>query len=85
MGGTATSYAYDAQGRVQRIDTTIDAKTYSRYSLYNTQGQLSYLGYPDSASNTAALGVRHEYNTLGYATRISRDTTAGSGARWRNR
>jgi RHS repeat-associated protein len=70
--GTTHAFIYDAQSRLTQTDSTIVGKTYNRYTLYNAQGQVSYVGYPDSANNIAPFGVRHSYNAYGYATTVAR-------------
>jgi RHS repeat-associated protein len=70
--GTTHAFIYDAQSRLTQTNSTIVGKTYNRYTLYNAQGQVSYVGYPDSANDIAPFGVRHSYNAYGYATTVAR-------------
>jgi RHS repeat-associated protein len=76
-GGTTHTFIYDAQNRLTQTDSTIVGKTYNRYTLYNAQGQVSYVGYPDSANDVAPFGVRHSYNAYGYATTVARQDNPG--------
>ena len=73
MGSTVHEQKYDLQGRLVQTDSTIDGFVYSRYTLYNAQGQVGYIGYPDGAKDYLPFGVVHAYNSFGYATQIAHD------------
>jgi RHS repeat-associated protein len=72
MNNIKHEFKYDAQSRLTQTDATIGGKLHNRYSLYNALGQLSYIGYPDSANNIAPFGVRHRYNAYGYPITVTR-------------
>ena len=54
---------------------------YLSTSLYNPQGQLDYVGYPQSVKGDAGFGVRYRYNQFGYQTSvIARDASLSNPA-----
>ena len=53
---------------------------YLSTSLFNPQGQLEYVGYPQSVKGDAGFGVRYNYNAYGYQTNVASRDNNVSGA-----
>jgi RHS repeat-associated protein len=72
LRGTTHTYTYDAQSRNIATETVIEgfAPAYNRYSLYNRQGQLAYIGYPRASLTSDRFSVRYSYNANGFADKV---------------
>ena len=76
INGYATTWTYDcanAKGKQCSTTTTIDGKRYDRHTLYNPEGQISYVGYPHAefigaagAAIVQGQSLRYAYNAQGF-------------------
>lgn len=67
--GYKRTYAYDALGRVQKVDSTIDGVVYSTQSGYDSAGRLDTVTYPKG------FKVKRTYNTAGFPLEVKNGTT----------
>ncbi|MES2930633.1 MAG: RHS repeat-associated core domain-containing protein [Patescibacteria group bacterium] len=72
--GSDTAYTYDANGNIDSEIKTIASAPYTTYYIYDRQGNLSALGYPDSSQ------VRYLYNPAGYINQLKKKEPGGSFA-----
>ena len=71
-GSITHEYVYDAQARPQQVKSTIDNQIFIRTTLYNTKGQMSYVGYPATQPGEQPLGLITTYNLYGFADKVQR-------------
>ncbi|CAI8165797.1 MAG: tRNA(Glu)-specific nuclease WapA [Pseudidiomarina mangrovi] len=64
--------SYDSAGRIAAQLTRIDGVAYVESYTYDMHGRLATTSYP---TGTAAVSVRHEYNSFGYADKLVRVET----------
>lgn len=67
--GYNRTLTYDALGRVQRTDTTIDGVVYATHTTYDAASR------PDTVTYPKGVQVKHTYNSLGYPLEVKNAAT----------